>query len=100
MSQPDHITALELPIPERDQLPEDVRKYFGKCDEKLGMVPNVLKAYSQNLAQLETNRSRLGKQLQTMRSSKCWTFLMVAIVIALFVFTYLFIKLFPKPRRR
>ena len=54
----------------------------------------------QNLAQLETNRSRLGKQLQTMRSSKCWTFLMVAIVIALFVFTYLFIKLFPKPRRR
>ena len=54
----------------------------------------------QNLAQLETNRSRLGKQLQTMRSSKCWTFLMVAIVIALFVFTYLFIKLVPKPRRR
>ncbi|MBS97405.1 MAG: alkylhydroperoxidase [Oceanospirillaceae bacterium] len=53
MSQPDHITALELPIPERDQLPEDVRKYFGKCDEKLGMVPNVLKAYSQNLAQLD-----------------------------------------------
>lgn len=53
MSQPDHITALDLPIPERHQLPEDVQKYFGKCDEKLGMVPNVLTAYSQNLAQFE-----------------------------------------------
>ena len=54
----------------------------------------------QNLAQLETNRSRLGKQLQTMRGSKWLTFLMVAMVIGLFVFTYLFIKLVPKPRRR
>ena len=53
MSQPDHITALDLPIPERHQLPEDVQKYFGKCDEKLGMVPNVLAAYSQNMAQFE-----------------------------------------------
>ncbi|MBP0049687.1 peroxidase-related enzyme [Marinobacterium sp. AK62] len=53
MSQPDHITALELPVPERHQLPDDVQKYFGKCDEKLGMVPNVLTAYSHNLAQFE-----------------------------------------------
>ena len=29
------------PIPERHQLPEDVQKYFGKCDEKLGLIPNV-----------------------------------------------------------
>ena len=53
MSQPTHITALDLPIPERDALPEEVQKYFGKCDEKLGMVPNVLAAYSQNIAQLD-----------------------------------------------
>lgn len=53
MSQPTHITALDLPIPERDALPEEVQKYFGKCDEKLGMVPNVLAAYSQNTAQLD-----------------------------------------------
>lgn len=53
MSQPDHITALELPVPERHQLPADVQKYFGKCDEKLGMVPNVLTSYSHNLAQFE-----------------------------------------------
>lgn len=53
MSQPDHITALDLPIPERHQLPEEVQKYFGKCDAKLGLVPNVLQAYSQNLSQFE-----------------------------------------------
>lgn len=53
MSQPTYITALDLPIPERDALPEEVQKYFGKCDEKLGMVPNVLAAYSQNTAQLD-----------------------------------------------
>ena len=52
-SQPDHITALDLPIPERDQLPEAFQKYFAVCDEKLGLVPNVLKAYSQNAAQLD-----------------------------------------------
>lgn len=52
-SQPDHITALDLPIPQRDQLPEAFQKYFAVCDEKLGMVPNVLAAYSQNPAQLD-----------------------------------------------
>lgn len=53
MFQPDHITALNLTIPERHQLPEGVQKYFSKCDEKLGLVPNVLRAYSQNLPQFE-----------------------------------------------
>lgn len=40
----DGVTALDLPIV--DPLPEDVQKYFDICDEKLGMVPNVLKAYA------------------------------------------------------
>ncbi|WP_299195616.1 peroxidase-related enzyme [uncultured Amphritea sp.] len=53
MSQPDHITALDLHYPSRDELPDDVKRYFDICNEKLGMIPNVLKAYSQNLAQLE-----------------------------------------------
>lgn len=53
MSQRKNLTALELPVPARDALPEPVQKYFNKCDEKLGMVPNVLAAYSQNLEQLE-----------------------------------------------
>jgi uncharacterized peroxidase-related enzyme len=46
MSQPKHLTALKLRIPPRKGLDADMRKYFDKCDQKLGFVPNVLKAYS------------------------------------------------------
>jgi uncharacterized peroxidase-related enzyme len=46
MSQPKHLTALKLRVPPRKRLDADMRKYFDKCDEKLGFVPNVLKAYS------------------------------------------------------
>lgn len=54
MSQPDHITALHIDLPSRDALPEDMQKYFRICDEKLGMVPNVLLAYSHNVEQFRT----------------------------------------------
>ncbi|MEM6668073.1 MAG: peroxidase-related enzyme [Pseudomonadota bacterium] len=37
-------TALDLPPV--DPLPYDIAAYFAKCDEKLGMVPNVLRAYA------------------------------------------------------
>ncbi|GLQ06550.1 peroxidase-related enzyme [Sneathiella chinensis] len=46
MSQPDYIHALDVPVPSRDELDEGTRKYFELCDEKLGMVPNVLASYS------------------------------------------------------
>ncbi len=43
------ITALELPpVP----LSADMQAYFAKCEEKLGFVPNVLKAYSFDMAKL------------------------------------------------
>ncbi len=48
-----NVVALDLPIPEISDLPEDTRKYFEICQEKLGMIPNVLTAYSQNLKQLD-----------------------------------------------
>lgn len=38
------IIALDLPM--ADPLDEDIQAYFGKCEDKLGMVPNVLKAYA------------------------------------------------------
>ncbi|MGH7913108.1 MAG: peroxidase-related enzyme [Candidatus Binataceae bacterium] len=50
MSQSNHICALHLPEP-ADLKPE-VQKYFAKCDEKLGFVPNVLRAYSFNSEKL------------------------------------------------
>lgn len=37
-------TALDLPIAE--PLSEETQKYFALCEEKLGMIPNVLKAYA------------------------------------------------------
>ncbi len=45
-AQPDHIHALDLPIPEADDLDPDLQKYFAVCQEKLGMVPNVLRSYA------------------------------------------------------
>lgn len=54
MSQPNHLTALNLTIPAREELSEGFQKYFAKCEEKLGMVPNVLTAYSQNAEQLDS----------------------------------------------
>ena len=45
-------TALNLPMV--DPLPPEAQKYFDICDEKLGMVPNVLKAHAFDIAKLNT----------------------------------------------
>ena len=45
-------TALNLPMV--DPLPPETQKYFDICDEKLGMVPNVLKAHAFDIAKLNT----------------------------------------------
>ena len=45
-AQPKYLTALKLRIPKRGELDADMRKYFAVCDEKIGFLPNVLKAYS------------------------------------------------------
>ena len=42
--QPDHISA--LPVADPEVLDEDLRELFALCTEKLGIVPNVLRAYS------------------------------------------------------
>jgi len=36
-----------------DPLPEGTRRYFEVCEEKLGLVPNVLKAYAFDIAKLD-----------------------------------------------
>ncbi len=43
-------TALDLPMVE--PLPDATRKYFDICAEKLGLVPNVLKAYAFDIDKL------------------------------------------------
>jgi uncharacterized peroxidase-related enzyme len=42
--QPDHISA--LPVADPEALDEDLKALFALCTEKLGIVPNVLRAYS------------------------------------------------------
>ncbi|MDE2694345.1 MAG: peroxidase-related enzyme [Paracoccaceae bacterium] len=44
------VTALNLP--EMDPMPDNIRKYFKLCEDKLGLVPNVLKAYAFNETKL------------------------------------------------
>jgi uncharacterized peroxidase-related enzyme len=46
MPQPKHLTRLDLPQGEPTE--EDLKKYWAKCVEKLGMVPNVIRAVSSN----------------------------------------------------
>jgi len=51
MSDPKQLpTALDLPM--IDPLPEATQKYFDICQDKLGMVPNVLRAYAFDIAKL------------------------------------------------
>ena len=50
VNQDDMTTALNLsPV---DPLPESTAKYFRICEEKLGLVPNVLKAYAFDIDKL------------------------------------------------
>ncbi len=51
MTDPDRPTALDLPM--ADPLPDETRAYFELCAEKLGLVPNVLRAYAFDIAKLD-----------------------------------------------
>lgn len=45
-------TALDLPMV--NPLPEATQKYFDVCQDKLGMIPNVLKTYAFDIEKLNT----------------------------------------------
>ena len=53
MPQPDHIIKVEL-RDDDSQLDADIQKYFRKCQEKLGLIPNVLRAYTINPLKFRT----------------------------------------------
>ncbi len=50
MPQPDHVSIYDLP--DFDALDDDTKRYFEVCQEKLGMVPNVLRTFSVNQEKL------------------------------------------------
>ncbi|WP_096701579.1 peroxidase-related enzyme [Magnetospirillum sp. 15-1] len=66
MPQPDHIVRIALP--EARDYPEDIAAYFAKCDEKLGMRPNVLQAYTARPEKFRTF-SRFYNQLMLAEDS-------------------------------
>ncbi|MBL8671435.1 MAG: peroxidase-related enzyme [Alphaproteobacteria bacterium] len=44
MPQPDHVMAYAAPA--EATLDQDLKDYFAKCREKIGLVPNVVQAYA------------------------------------------------------
>ncbi|WP_135076930.1 peroxidase-related enzyme [Terasakiella sp. SH-1] len=52
MPQPNHIVKFDLP--DESTLEDDVKGYLDVCNEKLGMVPNVLKAFTFNQNKFRT----------------------------------------------
>jgi uncharacterized peroxidase-related enzyme len=50
MSTKQGVTSLDLPMV--DPLPDDTQKYFDVCQNKLGMIPNVLQAYAFDIDKL------------------------------------------------
>lgn len=54
MALREHIMALDIELPARAELPEDLQALFAACDEKLGMIPNVVAAYSHDADQCRT----------------------------------------------
>jgi|TARA_B110000467_G_C18120615_1_gene367631 uncharacterized peroxidase-related enzyme len=59
MPQPKHIVRIS--IPEVEELDKITQKYFMICEEKLGMVPNVLRAYTGNLEKFRAFTSYYNK---------------------------------------
>jgi uncharacterized peroxidase-related enzyme len=52
MPQPDHI--MKLSVPDFNDLDEDTKKYLNICQKKLGIQPNVLRAYTFNQNKFRT----------------------------------------------
>ncbi|MBO23188.1 MAG: alkylhydroperoxidase [Rhodospirillaceae bacterium] len=52
---PDQLQHIsKLPIPDAANLPEDLQKYMHVCQEKLGLIPNVIRAFSLRPEKLRT----------------------------------------------
>ena len=45
---------ISLNLKQVNPLPDRIKKYFDICLEKLGLIPNVLLAYSHNTNKLDT----------------------------------------------
>ncbi|MEE2746100.1 MAG: peroxidase-related enzyme [Pseudomonadota bacterium] len=72
-----------LPVPKVGTLPEDIRKYIAVCKEKLGLIPNVVQAFSFRPEKLRTfiskyNELMLGEETRLTRLERE----MIAVVVS------------------
>ena len=51
----------KLPVPDADTLDEDIQKYMAVCEEKLGLVPNVIRAKALRQDSLRTFISKYNQ---------------------------------------
>ncbi len=51
----------KLPVPDPDTLDEDIQKYMAVCEEKLGLVPNVIRAKALRQESLRTFISKYNQ---------------------------------------
>ncbi len=49
-----HDAPTALNLPQVDPLPDATARYFAICEEKLGLVPNVLRAHAFDIAKLDS----------------------------------------------
>lgn len=80
MTKTEQPTALNLPM--MDPLPEPTQTYFDICQDKLGLVPNVLKAYAFDVAKLNAFTALYN---DLMLADSCLTKLereMIAVVVS------------------
>ena len=71
MPQPDHI--VRIPLPEPSDWDEETGAYFAKCEEKLGLIPNVLRAYTARLAKFQTFTRFYNELCWASRDCRSWS---------------------------
>ena len=71
MPQPDHVSIFD--VPDFDTLDEDMQAYIKVCQEKRGLVPNVLRMFSVNQEKLGYPTARSSIWLMRLDSSICPT---------------------------
>lgn len=52
MPQPDHV--VRIPLPDQKDWDDGARAYLAKCEDKLGIIPNVLRAYTAQMNKFQT----------------------------------------------
>ena len=81
---PDQLQHIsKLPVPDPGGLPEDLQKYMRICQEKLGLVPNVIRAFALRPEKLRTfiakyNELMLGEDARLSRLERE----MIAVVVS------------------